>query len=196
MTHILRVDASIKGDASVSRGLTAKIVEKLQSAAPGATVTARDLSTGVPQIDGAWLGAVFADPATLDADQQAIRAQADTYLDEVRAADVLVIGLPVYNFSVPAQLKAWLDQLARRGETFVYTEAGPEGLLKGKRAIVAMSSDGVAMGSEADFASGYLRHILGFFGITDVEFVVADQMAFGPEAGLARAEAALAKLAA
>ncbi|MCL7463865.1 NAD(P)H-dependent oxidoreductase [Phaeovulum sp. NW3] len=196
MTNILRIDASIKSEGSVSRRLTDRIIARLTAANPAASVTERDLSQGVPQIDGAWLGAVFTPADQRNADQAAIAAKADEYLNEVRAADILVIGLPVYNFGVPAQMKAWIDQLARKGETFTYTETGPVGLLTGKRAIIALSSDGTPFGSEIDFASGYMRHILGFFGITDVEFVAADKMVFAPEETLSRAEAAVDAIAA
>ncbi|MCA0273297.1 MAG: NAD(P)H-dependent oxidoreductase [Proteobacteria bacterium] len=196
MTNILRVESSIKGEASVSRRLTDRITARLEAANPGASVALRDLSTGVPQIDGAWIGAVFTPAEARNADQAKIAAYSDALLAEVRAADILVIALPVYNFGVPAPLKAWIDHLARKGETFTYTEAGPEGLLKGKRAIVALSSDGTKIGSEIDFASGYIRHMLGFFGITDVEFIAADQMIFNPDATLKAAEAQVDALAA
>ena len=196
MTNILRVESSIKGEASVSRKLTDRIVARLTAADPDATVTLRDLSTGVPHIDGDWIGAVYT-PAEARSPEQADRAAySDALLAEVRAADTLVIALPVYNFGVPAPLKGWIDHLARKGETFQYTEAGPEGLLKGKRAIVALSSDGTRIGSEIDFASGYIRHMLGFFGITDVDFIAADQMVFGPEETLKKAEAQIDALAA
>ena len=196
MTNILRVESSIKGEASVSRKLTDRIVARLTAADPDATVTLRDLSTGVPHIDGDWIGAVYT-PAEARSPEQAERAAySNTLLAEVRAADTLVIALPVYNFGVPAPLKGWIDHLARKGETFQYTEAGPEGLLKGKRAIVALSSDGTRIGSEIDFASGYIRHMLGFFGITDVDFIAADQMVFGPEETLKKAEAQIDALAA
>ena len=196
MTNILRVESSIKGEASVSRKLTDRIVARLTAADRNATVTLRDLSTGVPHIDGAWMGAVFT-PAEARTPEQADRAAySDALLAEVRAADTLVIALPVYNFGVPAPLKGWIDHLARKGETFQYTEAGPEGLLKGKRAIIALSSDGTKIGSEIDFASGYIRHMLGFFGITDVDFIAADQMVFGPEETLKKAEAQIDALAA
>ena len=142
MTSILRIDASIKGENSVSRRLTDRVMARLQAANPGASVITRDLSGGVPQIDGNWIGAVFTPAEDRNAEQAQIASYADTLLAEVRAADVLVIGLPVYNFGVPAQLKSWFDQLARKGETFTYTETGPQGLLTGKRAIVALSSDG------------------------------------------------------
>ena len=196
MTNILRVESSIKGEASVSRKLTDRIVARLTAADPDATVTLRDLSTGVPHIDGDWIGAVYT-PAEARSPEQADRATySDTLLAEIRAADTLVIALPVYNFGVPAPLKGWIDHLARKGETFQYTEAGPEGLLKGKRAIVALSSDGTKIGSEIDFASGYIRHMLGFFGITDVDFIAADQMVFGPEETLQKAKAQIDALAA
>ncbi|MCW3782418.1 FMN-dependent NADH-azoreductase [Defluviimonas salinarum] len=196
MTSILRIETSIKGEASVSRKLTDRIVARLTDATPGARVTVRDLSAGVPQIDGAWIGAVYTPAEARTADQDRIAAYSDALLDEVKAADVLVIALPVYNFGLPAQLKSWIDHLARKGETFRYTEKGPEGLLTGKRAIVALSSDGTKMGSEIDFASGYLRHMLGFFGIADVEFIAADRMVFDPEATLKAAEAEVDRLAA
>ena len=109
---------------------------------------------------------------------------------------MLVIGLPIYNFTLTAQLKNWLDQIARAGKSFRYTAEGPEGLLKGKRAIIGYAAAGTPFGSEIDFASNYLRHMLGFIGITDVEFVAADRLAMDREAGLARAQEALEKLAA
>lgn len=196
MTKILRVESSIKGEASVSRRLTDRITARLEAANSGAEVTLRDLSKGVPHIDGAWIGAVFTPAEARNAEQAKIAAYSDALLAEVKAADILVIALPVYNFGVPAPLKAWIDHLARKGETFVYDEKGPHGLLKNKRAIVALSSDGTKIGSEIDFASGYLRHMLGFFGITDVEFVAADQMVFNPEATLKAAEAQVDALAA
>lgn len=196
MTHILRIDATIKPEGSVSRRLTDRILSRLGAAHPGATVTLRDLSKGVPAIDGDWISAVFTPAAARNPEQARIAAYSDTLLAEVRAADILVIALPVYNFGVPAQLKSWFDHLSRKGETFRYTEAGPEGLLKGKRAIVAMSSDGTRLGSAVDFASGYVRHMLGFFGITEIEFVAADAMVFAPEETLRKAEEQVDALAA
>lgn len=196
MTNILRVESSIKGDAAVSRRLTDRIIARLVAAKPGATVATRDLAAGIPAIDGNWIGAVYTAPEARDAAQQATAAYADALLAEVKAADVLVIALPIYNFGLPAQLKAWIDQLARKGETFYYTETGPVGMLTGKRAIVAYTSDGTKFGSDIDFASGYLRHMLSFFGITDVEFVAADAIAFGAEEAIARGEAAVDALAA
>lgn len=196
MTNILRVESSIKGEAAVSRRLTTRIVNRLVAANPGARVATRDLALGMQPIDGNWISAIFTAPEARDEGQQATAAYADALLAEVKAADILVIALPVYNFGVPAQLKAWIDQLARKGETFYYTETGPVGLLTGKRAIVAYTSDGTKFGSDIDFASGYLRHMLGFFGITDVEFVAADAIAFEGDAAITRGEAQVDALAA
>ncbi len=196
MTRILRIETSIKGEASVSRKLTDRLLARLTAAHSGAKVTERDLSRGMSAIDGEWMGAVYTPAHQRTPEQTKIAAYSDMLLDEVKAADLLVIALPVYNFGVPAQLKSWIDHLARKGETFTYTDKGPEGLLKNKRAIVALSSDGTRIGSEIDFASGYVRHMLGFFGITDVEFVAADAMVFDPEKTLKAAEAQVDAIAA
>ncbi|MDB6175919.1 NAD(P)H-dependent oxidoreductase [Paracoccus sp. Z330] len=194
--NILHIDSAITGDASVSRKLTADIVAKLKAGAPTATVAYRDLNEGVAAIDNAWFHAVRVVPENPSPDQQQLIDRADAYLQEVQDADVLVIGLPVYNFNLPAQLKNWLDQIARAGVTFRYTEAGPEGLLKGKRAIVGYASAGTPIGSEIDHASGYLRHMLAFLGITDVTFVAADRLAMDRDAGLARAQDVIDQIAA
>ncbi|MDP5307651.1 FMN-dependent NADH-azoreductase [Paracoccus spongiarum] len=194
--NILHLDSAITGEASVSRKLTAEIVARLLRADPQASVTYRDLNEGVPAIDTAWFNAVRLAPEDPSPEQQALIDVSNAYLKDVQDADVLVIGLPIYNFTLTAQLKNWLDQIARAGVSFRYTETGPEGLLKGKRAIIAYTSAGTPIGSEIDHASGYLRHILGFLGITDVEFVAADRLAMDREAGLARAQEALDRLAA
>lgn len=194
--HILHLDSAVTGEESVSRKLTADIVSKLKGDNPAATVTYRDLNEGVSAIDTDWYKAVRLAPENPTAEQQKLIDISDAYLKEVQDADVLVIGSPIYNFALTAQLKNWIDQIARAGISFRYTEAGPEGLLKGKRAIVAYSSAGTPIGSDIDFASDYLRHILGFIGITDVEFVAADRLAMDRDAGLARAQEAVSKLAA
>lgn len=194
--NILHIDSAITGEASVSRSLTADIVAKLTAANPDASVTYRDLNAGVPAIDTDWFQAVRMTPDNPTPEQQKLLAISDAYLAEVEAADVVVIGLPIYNFTLSAQLKNWLDQIARAGRSFRYTAEGPEGLLKGKRAIVAYSAAGTPIGSDYDHASGYLRFMLGFLGITDVDFVAADRLAMDREAGLARAQEALDQLAA
>lgn len=194
--NILHIDSAITGDASVSRKLTGDIVAKLKDANPAASVTYRDLNDGVPAIDTDWFKAVRLAPESPSDEQRQLIGISDAYLAEVQAADVLVIGAPVYNFTITAQLKNWLDQIARAGVSFRYTETGPEGLLTGKRAIIAYTAAGTPLGSELDFSSGYLRHILGFLGITEVEFVAADRLAMDRDAGLARAQQALDTLAA
>lgn len=194
--NILQIDSAITGEASVSRKLTSDIVAKLKATHSNAEVVYRDLNAGVPAIDDNWFQAVRLAPQDPTPEQQQLVDISNAYLKEVQDADVLVIGSPVYNFNISAQLKNWLDQIARAGVSFRYTEAGPEGLLKGKRAIIAYSAAGTPFGSEMDFASGYLRFILGFLGITDVEFVAADRLAMDRDAGLARAQDALDQLAA
>ncbi|WP_265501403.1 FMN-dependent NADH-azoreductase [Paracoccus beibuensis] len=196
MMHILHLDSAITADASVSRQLTADIVARLKDGDPQATVSYRDLNEGVPAIDTTWFRAVRVGTETPTPEEEARVETSDKLLAEVQDADVLVIGLPVYNFSIPAQLKNWLDQIARAGVSFRYTAEGPEGLLKGKRAFVAYTAAGTPLGSDLDHASGYLRHMLGFLGITDVTFVPADGLAMDRAAGMARAQAALNKIAA
>ncbi len=181
MTNILRVEASIKGENSVSRKLTDRLIARLLDTHADASLVSRDVSTGINTVDANWIGAIFTPADARTPAQKEIVAYADVLLNEVRAADIIVIGLPVYNFGVPSQLKSWIDQLARKGETFQYTEKGPEGLLKGKKAIIAMASDGTKRGSAIDFASGYVKHMMNFFGITDVEIVAADAIAYAPE---------------
>ncbi|WP_306046856.1 FMN-dependent NADH-azoreductase [Nioella sp. MMSF_3534] len=181
MTHsILRIDASARRDGSVSRDLSDRIIARF----PEATVTTRDLARGLPLIDETWVGANFTPEADRSPEQRETLALSDELIAELKDADTLVIGLPIYNFGVPATLKAWVDLVARAGVTFRYSEAGPEGLMTGKRAIVAVASGGTEAGSEIDFATGYIRHVLGFIGITDVTFVTADRLALDVDATL------------
>lgn len=197
MTNILRIDSSIKPQGSISRQLTDDIVARLTAAHPNATLANRDLAADpLPPTDANWLVAVNTPAADRSAQQAQIADLSDALIAEIKAADIVVIGLPIYNFALPSQLKTWLDQMARAGETFRYTETGPEGLVKGTRAIVAYSSNGTRFGSDIDFASGYLRHMLGFFGITDVQFVASDHYALDPEASIKAANDGIAALAA
>lgn len=197
MTNILRIESSIKPQGSISRQLTDNITAKLLATYPDANVTTRDLAADpLPIVDGNWLVAVNT-PADQRSPEHAVIADlSDTLIAELKAADVVVIALPVYNFALPVQLKTWLDQMARAGETFSYSEAGPEGLVKNTRAIVAYSSNGTRIGADIDFASGYLRHMLGFFGITDVQFVASDYYAIDADASLKSANEGIASLAA
>lgn len=163
---ILQLDSSITGENSVSRQLTRSIVERLAAQTPGATVVRRDLVAD--PIDHLTLGA-FADTSLLD---------------EFLAADTIVIGAPMYNFTVPTQLKAWLDRILVAGKTFRYTETGPEGLVGGKRVIIALARGGFydagSPASALEHLETYLRGVFGFIGIAP-EFVAADGIAVGPE---------------
>ena len=188
---ILHIDSSANLTSSVTRGLTAAVLAKLGDA----EVITRDLDKEpLPQITEAWTIARTVPKAERTADQNALLAQSDALIEELRAADTIVIGVPMYNFSIPASLKLWIDLVARQGETFRYTENGPQGLLEGKRAIVAFASGGVPAGSDADFATGYLKHFLAFIGITDVTLVSADAQARDGEASVAKAHAEVTEL--
>ena len=184
MTHtVLNIQASARHDGSVTRQLSDKILTKI---AADQTIT-RDLATGLPLLNAAWLAANF----TLTDDrtdmQRETLALSDSLITEIKQADTIVIGSPVYNFSVPAVLKAWIDQIARVGVTFKYTPDGPVGLLSGKRAIIVIASGGTPVGSDIDYASGYLKHIMGFIGITDVTIIAADALGNDADAKIAAA---------
>ncbi len=192
MTKVLRIDASMRHDGSTTRSLTDKVIARL---APSGVVT-RDLADGIDLIDADWIGANFAEPAERTEAQIAALEASDTMVAELKAADTLVIGVPVYNFGVPAALKAWIDQIARARVTFKYTETGPVGLLEGKRAIVVIASGGTPVDSEIDFATPYMRHVLGFVGIHDVTVIGADRQMADPDAAIARATDRINALAA
>ncbi|MEL7462312.1 MAG: NAD(P)H-dependent oxidoreductase [Pseudomonadota bacterium] len=194
-THILKIDSSARSDGSISRELGANVIAHLAKAGP-VDVAERDVSTGLPVVSSDWIGANFTPADDRSAAQRDELALSDALVAEVTAADVLVIGLPIYNFGLPASLKAWIDLIARAGVTFRYTETGPKGLLEGKRAIVTVASGGTEVGSDIDFATDYLRHVLGFIGITDVTFVTADRMMVDADASLARAKSQIDALAA
>ncbi len=190
--NILRIDSSAKLEGSHSRGLIDRL---LQDLGPDGRVVNRDLVDPIPQIDAAWIAAnTTPEEERTDAHRKTL-ALSDTLVSELEAADLIVIGLPVYNFGVPASLKAWIDQVCRARRTFRYSPDGPIGLLEGKRAIVVYAAGGTAMGSDIDFASGYLRHVLGFIGIKDVTFVDAGRHMADAEA-LPRAEVEIDRLAA
>lgn len=191
--QILRIDASARLTGSVTRDLNDQIVAKYE-AAGSVELTLRDLTHALPHITEDWIAANFTAADERTKDQKATLALSDELVGELRDADIVLIGLPIYNFGVPAALKAWIDLVARAGETFRYSEAGPVGLLEGKRAIVSVASGGTQRGSEIDFATTYLTHVLGFIGIKDVVFVSADQMALDAEASLAKALDDIAQL--
>jgi FMN-dependent NADH-azoreductase len=197
MSHILYVTASIRSDESISRSLGGKLVEGL-AAKTGATVTTRDLAANdLPFVSEARFGANLTPAADRTPEQAELAAIADELIAELQAADTIVIASPIYNFGVPASVKAWADLVARAGTTFQYTPTGPEGLLTGKKAYLAIASGGTPVGSEIDFMSPWLKHFLGFLGIKDVEHVAADAiMGQGGEEKIAEAQELAAKLAA
>ena len=191
MIHtVLNIQASARHDGSVTRQLSDKILTEI---AADQTIT-RDLATGLPLLGAAWLAANFtlADDRT-DVQRETL-ALSDSLITEIKQADTIVIGSPVYNFSVPAVLKAWIDQIARVGVTFKYTPDGPVGLLSGKRAIIVIASGGTPVGSDIDYASGYLKHIMGFIGITDVTIIAADALGNDANAKIAAANDAIKQL--
>ncbi len=174
--RILEVSASGRSKGSVSRMLSADLVGALEARHGDIELSRRDLSRGLSFVDEAWIEANFTAPEERNASQRAALAESDALVAELEAADVLVIGAPIYNFGVPAALKAWVDMIARARRTFRYTEHGPEGLLEGKKAFVVVASGGVPVDSAVDFATPYLRQALGFVGIRDVEVIAADQL--------------------
>jgi FMN-dependent NADH-azoreductase len=186
---VLRVDSSARSEGSMSRWVADRLIERLQENEGAVEVRFRDLAVDAPSfVDAAWVGANFTPPEQRNQEQRAALAESDALVSELKAADVLVIGVPIYNFGIPAALKAWVDMVARARLTFRYTEHGPVGLLNGKRAYLAVASGGTAVGSELDFATGYLRHVLGFLGIDDVQIVAADRlMARGEEEAMREA---------
>lgn len=171
--NLLRIDSSALGEHSVSRTLTDAILARFQAAQPDLNVISLDLDADpLPHLTAQAL-------ARSDADQA---ARADRVLEEFLAADIVVIGAPMYNFGIPSTLKAWIDRIAIAGKTFRYTPDGPQGLAVGKRVILAISQGGVhAPGSASEFQESYLRFVLGFIGVTDIEVVRAQGIAMSPQ---------------
>lgn len=184
---LLQVDSSPLGGASVSRILTGAIVEAYQQAVPGLEISYRDVAAQPLDHLGAELLQVvkFRNLEGLNARQQAELALTDALVDEFLAADILVIGAPMYNFSIPTQLKAWFDRILQAGKTFRYTEKGPVGLAGGKKVFIVSSRGGVYSESEAmtalDHQESYVKTLLGFVGITDVTVVRAEGVGLGPD---------------
>lgn len=174
--QILELNASGRKSGSVSRMLTSELVRELEKKHGGAAITRRDLSLGIPFVDEDWIAANFTAPEDRSDTQNDVLHYSDQLVAELQAADTIVIGVPIYNFGIPASLKAWVDMIARARLSFRYTADGPEGLLKGKTAYLVVASGGVAVGSAIDFATPYLRHVLGFVGITDVQIIAAEKL--------------------
>ena len=181
--NILQINSSARRDASHSTRLATRLVERLRDAAPESTLTVRDFNLAPhPILDEAALGALFT-PADQRTPQQAARvALDDALIAELQAADVVVLGVPMYNFGVPAPLKNWIDAISRAGVTFRYTEKGPEGLLKGKKVYVALTRGGQYRNTPSDTQVPYLKTVFTFLGLTDVQFVYAEGLAMGADA--------------
>ncbi len=192
MNNILHIDASGRGKPSVSRQLSNEIVQKISN--DQSKVTYRDVSQGLSFVDEQMIGAYYTQKKERSEEQNQAIALSDTIVEELMAADTVVIGMPIYNFSMPAGFKTWSDLAARVGETFKYTENGPVGLLEGKNAYVAVASGGTKVGSEIDFLTPWLRHFLGFIGISNVEIVQAEGLNRNGEKAVDDARASIASL--
>ena len=192
--NILEISASGRHKGSVSRDLSENLVAALEDRYGAVRLKRRDLATGVPFVDEAWIEANFTPDEERSARHRETLAYSDELVNELKEADVLVLGVPVYNFSIPAALKAWIDMVARARLTFRYTENGHRGLLTGKKAYLVVATGGVPVGSAVDFATPYLRHALSFIGITDVEVIAADRLNSDRENSIDRARAQIAEL--
>ena len=193
--NILQVNGSARREGANSTRVANLVTERLLARNPGAQLVLRDLAgTPQPVLDEAALGALFT-PADKRTPEQAARAALDEALiAEVQAADVIVLGVPMYNFAITAQLKNWIDAIAKAGVTFRYTENGPEGLVKGKKVYVALARGGRYRGTELDSQVPYLKTVLGFLGMTDVTFIYAEGLNMGADnaaQGFAQAQADL-----
>lgn len=200
MQKLLQLKTSLFANQGQSSQLSDAFVAAWQVSRPGAAVTVRDFAVDpVPHLDGAGFQAFLSQPGERTTEQAAKVAYSDTLIGELQAADVLVIGLPMYNLGIPSTLKAWIDHVARAGVTFRYTANGPQGLLAGKKAYVFATRGGRYAGTAFDTQTDFVRNFLGFIGITEVEFVYAEGLNMGEEskaAGLAGAHAELARITA
>jgi FMN-dependent NADH-azoreductase len=172
---ILRVDSSAKTENSESRRLTDRIIDGLKTNGKSLDVTVRDLNESLPQVNTAWIEANNTPSDDQTDEHKKTLALSNTLVGEIEAADTLIIGVALYNFSITASLKLWIDLVCRARKTFAYVDGSPKGLMTGKKAIICFASGGTPFESDIDFASGYLKHILGFIGITDVTFISADK---------------------
>ncbi|MBU9562878.1 NAD(P)H-dependent oxidoreductase [Burkholderia multivorans] len=183
MTTILQINSAARSQGAQSTLLSTELTAKLQQSNPGAKVVVRDLlADGLPHLDESVLGAFFTPAENRSAEQNAIVAKSDALIAELQAADIIVIGAPMYNFGISSQLKTYFDWIARAGVTFRYTENGPEGLIKGKKVYVVSARGGKYAGTPHDSQTPYLRSFLGFVGMTDVSFIYAEGLNMGPEA--------------
>ncbi|MEM8502662.1 MAG: NAD(P)H-dependent oxidoreductase [Cyanobacteria bacterium P01_D01_bin.1] len=172
---ILKIDSSAQYENSVSRQLAEELVQKLQQTAD-AEVIIRDVAKGLPFVDEAMVVAYNTLEEDRTPEQKETLEHSDALVAELQSADTIVMGVPIYNFSVPASLKAYIDLVARAGLTFTYSSEGPKGLMRDHKTYLIITSGGTPVGSEIDYTSGYLKHFLSFLGITDVEIIAADSL--------------------
>jgi FMN-dependent NADH-azoreductase len=195
MTTLLQINSSLFSDGGQSSRLADRFVAAWRTAHPGADVVRRDLAVDpVPHLDAGRFLAFAAAPEARTPEQRAAIAQSDALIAEIKRADVLVLGLPMYNFGLPSTLKAYFDHIARAGETFRYTEQGAVGMLGGKKAYVFATRGGLYAGTPRDTQTGYVRDFLRLLGIADIEFVYAEGLAMGDaskEASLTAAQRAI-----
>jgi FMN-dependent NADH-azoreductase len=196
--NVLYVTSSARGSASYSNRVAATVLDELAARNAGATITVRDLAREpLPHIGDDFVAATRGPNGPQSDAQRALLARSDQLVDELFAADVIVIAAPMINFTIPSNLKAWIDYVARAGRTFRYSEKGPEGLVKGKQVIIVAARGGVysnGPGSALDFQVPYLKSVLGFIGLTDVEVLEVEGTAYGPEAAEKAVAAATATL--
>lgn len=197
MTHsastILRIGSSARSTQSSTRILSGELIAAIN---PNAIIIERNVAAGIPFVDEDWVNANFTPAEDRTENQQQKLAYSDSLVQELKGADTIVIGLPIYNFGIPASLKAWVDMIARARLTFQYTASGPEGLLKGKRAFLVVSSGGTPIGSDIDFATTYMRQALKFIGITDITIIDAAESGKGADIAMERARGQMRAIAA
>jgi FMN-dependent NADH-azoreductase len=201
MTTLLQINASINDDNGQSSQLANQFVAAFRTRIPNAKIVLRNVAAAdpVPHLNAERFGAFITKAEERNAEQHAVVAYSDKLIDELKQADVIVLGLPMYNFGVPSQLKAYFDHVARAGVTFKYTDKGPVGQLTGKKVYVFAARGGLYAGTPMDTQTSYVRDFLRFLGMADVEFVYAEGLAISPqskEEGLAKAVAEIARLAA
>ena len=201
MTTLLQINASINNGNGQSSQLANQFVAAFKQSHPDAKVVVRDVAAAepVPHLNAERFGAFITKPEERSSAQHAVVEYSDALINELKQADVIVLGLPMYNFGVPSQLKAYFDHVARAGVTFKYTEKGPVGQLTGKKVYVFAARGGMYVGTPLDTQTSYVRDFLRFLGMADVEFVYAEGLAISPqskEASLAKASVEAARLAA
>jgi FMN-dependent NADH-azoreductase len=199
MSNLLIVNSSPRSN-SVSRKLTRQFAEDWKSLNPNGRIVERDLSDGtVPYLNEPWIEAAYTPESNRTEAQRGLLALSDKLIDEILAADIILLGIPMHNFSVPASFKAWIDQIARAGKTFSYTNQGPKGLIPSHKKVVAVLSRGGVYAAEGahgalDFQVSYLRQILALVGLTDVTFIHADRQSMGGQAAQLATENAIRQM--